>query len=54
MTRRGGAVVVAGLPDPQQKFAIPVAAFVADETDRIWFYCRPWLGRCDRRHRCKS
>jgi len=23
MTRRGGAVVVAGLPDPQQKFVIP-------------------------------
>ena len=42
MTRRGGAVVVAGLPDPQQKFAIPVAAFVADERAVVGSY----MGSC--------
>ena len=43
MTRRGGAVVVAGLPDPQQKFVIPpVAAFVADERAVVGSY----MGSC--------
>jgi hypothetical protein len=28
-------VVIAGLTDPQQKFAIPIAAFVADER-AVW------------------
>jgi alcohol dehydrogenase len=31
ITRRGGQVVIAGLPGPSQTFAIPVAAMVSDE-----------------------
>ncbi len=34
--------MVAGLPDSQQKFAIPVAAFVADERAVIGSY----MGSC--------
>jgi alcohol dehydrogenase len=42
MTRRGGRVVVAGLPDPQQTFAIPVAALVSDERAIMGSY----MGSC--------
>lgn len=31
VSRRGGTVVVAGLPDPKQRFAVPLASHVADE-----------------------
>jgi len=42
MTRRGGRVVVAGLPGPQQTFAIPVAALVSDERAIMGSY----MGSC--------